>query len=71
MGETATKPAGGRGYECPGCGNTERFIRYRDPVIRKEEIDGTGRVLKSFGDVPDAEPDPEVRCAECDEVVAE
>lgn len=71
MTETAERGAEGRTYECPDCGNTERFIRYRDPVIVKEEIDGAGRVLKDLGHVPDAEPDPEVRCASCDEIVAE
>lgn len=71
MTQTAAKGTESGGYECPECGNTERFIRYSDPVILKEEIDGRGRVLKDLGHVPDAEPDPEVRCARCEEIVAE
>lgn len=58
-------------YYCWECENTERFFRYSTSVIRKEEIDVAGRVVKDLGVVTEPDPAPQVRCAVCDEVLDE
>lgn len=70
-GGAVASPNEDEGYYCPECENTERFIRLSTPMALKEEIDSQGRVVANLGYVADAEPDPEIRCGHCDEVITD
>ena len=70
-GDLVASPNEDEGYYCPECENTGRFIRLSTPMALKEEIDAQGRVIANLGYVADAEPDPEIRCGRCDQVITE